>query len=281
MHISSPRHRRGDAPNPIRTWRQSNSPLFDGRSPAPWSPVQPTPLSGRTMNFSPFPVSPVSMMSDCERELSPSDITPPTPRLTGYLAGYGWAEDSSRRRESVESRTGCVPETPASTPAGAFFPAGFAMAMIERREAMEKLMGTDECVTSPRSLGWRGGGWRSLRRMPNLASRIIGSSGYSAETAESSTLYGRVVEIADENEGTEHTVPGGSGVSRRVVKMETESVEAAEHSVSGPEGVHVMRLSVHREGGGHARPITWWKYPWAVLMLVLFMLFVPSYKDIL
>ncbi|KAK2039139.1 hypothetical protein LZ31DRAFT_532074 [Colletotrichum somersetense] len=281
MHICPPRHRRGGAPTPIRIRRQSNSPLFAGRSPALWSPVQPTPLSGRTINFSPFPVSPVSMTTDRERELSPSDITPPTPRLTGYLAGHGWAVDSSSRRESVESRTGCVPETPVSTLAGAFFPAGFAMAMMERMEAMRELMGTGECVTSPRSLGWRSGGWRSFRRMPNLASRIIGSSGYSVETAESSTLYVRVVEIVDENQGTEHTVPYGNGVSGRVVEMEIESAEAAEHSVSGSARVHATRLSVHREGRGHARPISWWKYPWVVLMLVLFMLFVPSYKDIL
>ncbi|KAK2034122.1 hypothetical protein LX32DRAFT_608962 [Colletotrichum zoysiae] len=172
MHISSSRHRRGGAPTPIRMRRQSNSPLFAGRIPAPWSPVQPTPLSRRTTNFSPFPVSPVSMTTDCERELPPSDITPPTPRMMRYLAGYRWAEDSSSRRENVESRTGCG-------------------------------------------------------------------------------------------------------------EMEAESIEAAEHSVAGPERVHATRLSVHREGRGHAQPISWWKYPWVVLMLVLFTLFVPSYKDIL
>ncbi|KAK1597099.1 uncharacterized protein LY79DRAFT_542157 [Colletotrichum navitas] len=276
MQISPPRHRRGGAPNPIRIRRQSNSPLFAGRSPAPWSPAQPTPLSGRSTNFPPFPVSPVSMTTDCEREMSPSDMMPPPPRPTEYLAGYGWAGDSGGRRESVESRTGGVPGTPLSTPVDASSSAGFAMAMRGRREAMRELMGTGECVTSPRSPRWRGGGWRSLRRMPNLASRIIGSNGTSHETAELSGLYGRVVEIVDEREGLEHAVSDGNDLSGRVVEMENESDEAAEYK---PEG-HATALSVYREGGGHTQPISWWKYPWVVLMLVLFMLFVPSYKDI-
>ncbi|EFQ35406.1 hypothetical protein CGRA01v4_06227 [Colletotrichum graminicola] len=277
MQISSPRHRRGGAPNPIRIRRQSNSPLFAGRSPAPWSPMQPDPLSGRSTNFSPFTVSPVSMTTDCERELSPSDVTPLTPRLTEYLAGYGWAEDGGSRRESVESRTGGVPETPLSTPVDAFSPTGFTMAMRGRREAMRELMGTGESVTSPRSPGWRGGGWRSLGRMPNIASRIIGSNGPSRETAELSRLYGRVVEIVDESEGLEHMISDENGVSGRVVEMENETDEVAAHT---SDGFHAAALSVYREGGGHTQPISWWKYPWVVLMLVLFMLFVPSYKDI-
>ncbi|KAK1970137.1 hypothetical protein LY78DRAFT_281193 [Colletotrichum sublineola] len=279
MHVSSPRHRRGGAPNPIRIRRQSNSPLFAGRSPAPWSPAQPTPVSDGTINSPAFPVSPVSTTTDCERELSPSDVTPPTPRLTGHLAGYVWAEGSGKRRESVESRTGGVPETPVTTPMDVFWPAGLATAMRERREAMRELIGKGECVTSPRSPRWRDGGWRSLRRMSNFESRMIGGSGPYDEAAELSTMYERAVEAADENEGIEHMVSDGHGISGRV-EMENESDEAVEHTVSAPRGVHGAGLSVYREGGGHAHPISWWKYPWIVLMLVLFMLFVPSNKDI-
>ncbi|KAK1995713.1 hypothetical protein LX36DRAFT_150899 [Colletotrichum falcatum] len=269
MHVSSPRHRRGGAPNPIRTRRQSTSPLFAGRSPAPWSPAQPNPLSERTANSPPFPVSPESATTDFERERSPG-LTHPRLRLLEYLSGPGWAEYRASRRESVESRTGGVPETPVGTPADASLPA-----MV-----MRELMWPGEPITSPRSPVWRGGRWRSFRGMPNLEGRIVGSSGTSNEVAELATLHGRVVEIADEDEGIGHVASDGNGVSEGAVEKENESDEAVEHRESGPGGVHAVGLSVHRDGGGHARPMSWGKYPWVVLMLVLFMLFVPSYKGI-
>ncbi|GKT54288.1 hypothetical protein ColTof4_06433 [Colletotrichum tofieldiae] len=161
MYVSSPRRRRANPLSPIRIRRHANSPVCAGRSPVPWSPAQPTPPSGRSADFQPFPVSPESMTAGSEREPSPSEFmaSTPTPWPTGILAGYGRAEGSSSRRESIESRTGGVPETPVSTPVGGVLPAGIAMAMRERSEALRELIGMDEPVSKIPSFAKVEGRW--------------------------------------------------------------------------------------------------------------------------
>ncbi|GKT54287.1 hypothetical protein ColTof4_06432 [Colletotrichum tofieldiae] len=103
-------------------------------------------------------------------------------------------------------------------------------------------------------------------------------------------LFGRIVEIMDENEGVENTVSEGNGgvqeAFKRAVEVEDESeVFVVGQTTPGPgeikERVSTARKYELRDGENHAQPISRWKYPWVVVMLVLFMLFVPSCKEII
>ncbi|GKT49790.1 uncharacterized protein ColSpa_09971 [Colletotrichum spaethianum] len=237
------------------------------------------------------------MTIESERELSPSDFTPSatTPWPTGMPLRYGGAESGSSRRGSVESRTGGVPETPVGTPVGDLFTVGLAMAMGKRTGTMREMIEMDESdmsTRSPASFGlsrWRGGGRGSLRRMPNLESRFIGRSVCADEMTDARGQFGRIVEIVDETEDIEHTTSDGNGsvqvVFERVFEVDNETEEAVAQTVSRPSKVEkrvtAAKKCGFRDGGDHVQPISWWNYPWFVLMLVLFMLFVPSFKEII
>lgn len=297
MYVSAPRRRRAGPPIPIRVRRHANSPIFAGRSPVPWSPAQPTPPSGRSADFQPFPVSPESTTTtDSDGDLSPSCFTPPvqTPwpastSLEHGRAGAGAGDGSgSDRRESVESRTGGVPETPTSTPVDRPLLAGIAMTMRMDRPEEVVAVAPSKFAGLPRSPRWRGGGGRrGLRRMPKLEGRILGLRLSDYERFDEGGAIGRVVKIADEAEasGVEKAVSLEKGDDRgydKVIEGESEAKEGWQLKIESAErekevtGMEECRCQKRR---GFEEPIWWRKCPWVALMLVLFMLFIPTWKE--
>ncbi|KAK1989111.1 hypothetical protein LZ30DRAFT_696438 [Colletotrichum cereale] len=275
------RQRHDGATHPFRITHQvPMNPFLERSRIRRWIPLDPPspPPPVETIDLPPFPMETVSMSTDNEGEPSSSDTSPWKLRLAEFLDGQRRPEDISSRRESVESRTGGVPETPVRRPREA------ASSTMARRQFMRTPTDMSESDTSPSSPRARSGVRQTLEGMSNFESRIIGSMPSSDSMAESRGPHGRIVEIADETDGVEHTVSDGHGVSARVVETEDESDGAVEDTVPGTEdaqeGVHAAGMRVRQDGGGHVQPISRWKYPWVVLMLVLFMLFVPSYKDI-
>ncbi|TQN74494.1 hypothetical protein CSHISOI_00997 [Colletotrichum shisoi] len=296
MYVSAPRRRRAGPPIPIRVRRHANSPVFAGRSPIPWSPAQPTPPSGRSADFQPFPVSPESTTTtDSDGDLSPSCFTPPvqTPWPASASSEHGRAGtgdgSGSGRRESVESRTGGVPETPMSTPVDGPLPAVIAMTMRMERPHGVVAVAPSKFAGLPRSPRWRdGGGRRGIRRMPKLEGRILGLRLSDDERFDEGGTLGRVVKIADEAEasGVEKAASSlekgddrghdkvieGESEAKDVWQLKTESAER-ENEAAGMEECRC------RERRGFAEPSPWRKCPWVALMLVLFMLVIPTWKE--
>lgn len=145
MYVSSSRRhqRRAGPPDPIQTETQSNSAGTTGSGSEPWSPAQPTPPTAQSTEFHTFPVSPESATD-------------------GGFSPAG----SAARRESVESRTGAVPQTPVSTPTS------------ERNGGAGEWGSIDELLAaarsgrwSPKSPRWRLGRSGSSRNMVGVEER--------------------------------------------------------------------------------------------------------------
>ncbi|WQF75079.1 hypothetical protein CDEST_00093 [Colletotrichum destructivum] len=289
MYVSTPRRRRAGPPIPIRVRRHANSPIFAGRSPVPWSPAQPTPPSGRSADFQPFPVSPESTTTtDSDGDLSPSCFTPPvqTPWLASTFSEHGRAgTGDGSRRESVESRTGGVPETPMSTPVDGPLPVGIEMTMRMDRPDGVDAVAPSKFAGLPRSPRRRsGGGRRGLRRMPKLEGRILGLRLSDDERFDEGETLGGVIKIVDEAEasgvvkaaslekgddrGCDKVIEGESE-AKDVWQLKTESDER-EREVTGMEECRCQKR------GGFVEPSPWRKCPWVTLMLLLFELFIST-----
>ncbi|WYZ39750.1 hypothetical protein EsH8_IV_000091 [Colletotrichum jinshuiense] len=150
MYVSSSRRhlRRAGPPDPIQTETQSNSAGTTGSGSEPWSPAQPTPPTAQSTEFHTFPVSPESAT---DGGFSPAGSAP--------------TATAAARRESVESRTGAVPQTPISTPTERNGSAG------EWGSIDELLAAARSGRWSPKSPRWRLGRSGSSRNMVGVEER--------------------------------------------------------------------------------------------------------------